>query len=525
MTKGYLPKELPTPFDSSSFEKIITDDYLINTLYELNKWKKSHKDRYHESKCCNFSAPRVRNFRRQLSIPNPQYQLILCHNIDTNWKHYNQIIDSSKISISKPYLPICTEKSNRAFDLEMDHQNINEEIALKSTEYNILLKTDVSRFYPSIYSHSIPWAIHTKPIAKKKRKDKNLPGNQLDYWIRGTKDGQTLGIPVGPDTSKIIAEIIACSVDYELQNCLTFKFAGIRIIDDFILFFKNKYEAEEALSKLSEILREYELEINHKKTIITEISYIYEPVWKTELRNYHFRESNYIAQKTDLLSYFSRAYEYCSEYPDDNVMNYAVKIISDIKISDENIDLYNSLLLKSIFIQSSCMPYAFELISRNKEKQFDLNKVSQSINELIEYHQKFGNDFEIAWSLWFAKVMKIMLASKICDLISKNHNPIVVLIALDLRASKLTEKDYSEDIWLDYITSDNLYDDHWLLTYESVNKGWLVDKDNCIKKDPFYNNLHENGVTFYNDALKNICVINSKNMDEEGNIYNISSSI
>jgi hypothetical protein len=34
-----------------------------------------------------------------------------------------------------------------------------------------VLKTDVARFYHSIYTHSIPWVIHGKAAAKKKQRE------------------------------------------------------------------------------------------------------------------------------------------------------------------------------------------------------------------------------------------------------------------------------------------------------------------------------------------------------------------
>ncbi len=68
--------------------------------------------------------------------------------------------------------------------------------------------TDVSRYYGTIYTHIIPWIIHTKVIAKAKRKDLTLLGNLLDKKLRESNSGQTLGIPIGSDTSLVIAEII-----------------------------------------------------------------------------------------------------------------------------------------------------------------------------------------------------------------------------------------------------------------------------------------------------------------------------
>ncbi|MFM6127183.1 MAG: hypothetical protein ACKPBV_00235 [Sphaerospermopsis kisseleviana] len=31
-------------------------------------------------------------------------------------------------------------------------------------QYKYLIKTDIKNFYPSIYTHSIPWALHKKDV-------------------------------------------------------------------------------------------------------------------------------------------------------------------------------------------------------------------------------------------------------------------------------------------------------------------------------------------------------------------------
>ena len=54
-----------------------------------------------------------------------------------------------------------------------------------------LLQTDIDNFYPSIYTHVIPWALHTKSAAKQRRHNYNLAGNVLDYIVRNSQDQQT----------------------------------------------------------------------------------------------------------------------------------------------------------------------------------------------------------------------------------------------------------------------------------------------------------------------------------------------
>ena len=112
----------------------------------------------------------------------------------------------------------------------------------------IILHTDVSRFYNSIYTHSIPWALHTKLIAKQRRRDYTLLGNRLDRALRNMQDGQTMGIAIGPDASLIISEIVLAAIDESFQK--SGRVRGLRYVDDYELVFSSTSEAEDGLARL-----------------------------------------------------------------------------------------------------------------------------------------------------------------------------------------------------------------------------------------------------------------------------------
>lgn len=74
-----------------------------------------------------------------------------------------------------------------------------------------------------------------------------------------------MGLPIGPDTSHIIAEAIATSVDLELKKRLKSWPAGFRYVDDYFLFFGSSVEADAALAALSRALEDFELQINLRR--------------------------------------------------------------------------------------------------------------------------------------------------------------------------------------------------------------------------------------------------------------------
>ncbi len=103
---------------------------------------------------------------------------------------------ASDFSLSSPVITDPRRGIGRKY--KMDERS--ERRARVYAQGRYLLRTDISRFYPSVYTHSIPWAIHGKEYSKQHRFDKNL-GNQLDKLVQSCQYGQTNGIPIGPDTT------------------------------------------------------------------------------------------------------------------------------------------------------------------------------------------------------------------------------------------------------------------------------------------------------------------------------------
>jgi Nitrite/Sulfite reductase ferredoxin-like half domain len=98
--------------------------------------------------------------------------------------------------------------------------------AVRAKRHDILgrfdrcFQTDIANFYPSIYTHSIPWALLGKQKCKAEINTPLFKGhyaNKLDIFTRNMQDRQTIGIPIGPETSRILAEIISVAIDIKLQ--------------------------------------------------------------------------------------------------------------------------------------------------------------------------------------------------------------------------------------------------------------------------------------------------------------------
>ncbi len=65
--------------------------------------------------------------------------------------------------------------------------------------------------------------------------------------------------------------------------------------------------------------------------------------------------------------------------------------------------------------------------------------------------------------------------------ISTCRDSCIALLALDCEHQGLTEISLNKNVWEEYLNTDALYGDQWLLAYEVSLKGWLKSK-----KDPMY---------------------------------------
>jgi hypothetical protein len=60
-----------------------------------------------------------------------------------------------------------------------------------------------------MYTHSLAWALDSKENVKTNLRSRiSSVGDDLDLAARNGQEKQTKGIPVGPDSSQVLAEII-----------------------------------------------------------------------------------------------------------------------------------------------------------------------------------------------------------------------------------------------------------------------------------------------------------------------------
>ena len=238
---GYFAKELPPPFNSKGYGEVLDR----NHLWLPSKFEKSEK-----SKLAVHNLARSSGLRRKLSIPNPVTFYNLADFVTGEWNNLVSKTNKSRISCTSPV--VGSERRALISKHGLDEKPLFAAKLRSKSKY--ILQADIARFYPSIYTHSIPWAIHTKSVAKRNYSN-DLIGNKLDKLVRNMNDNQTLRIPIGPDISLLIAELILSDVDDKLFHKGIKN--GFRYIDDYEFAFTTLSEAETTLGYLQEFLNDY----------------------------------------------------------------------------------------------------------------------------------------------------------------------------------------------------------------------------------------------------------------------------
>jgi len=217
---------------------------------------------------------------RPFQLINPAIYVSLVNSIteESSWEILKDrfIIFQANDKIECHSLPAISEsksKTNKTAQILNWWQMIEQKSLTLTLDFKYVLHTDIADCYSSIYTHSIPWAIHTKAKAKKNRKN-SLLGNAIDNHLQDMSFGQTNGIPQGSVLMDFIAEIILGYVDLLLTEKLVSKgisdYKILRFRDDYRIFTNNSFEAEQIAKELSEILSNIGLKLNADKTIASD---------------------------------------------------------------------------------------------------------------------------------------------------------------------------------------------------------------------------------------------------------------
>ncbi len=443
-------------FNDAAFEKVF--------LTIPFKFKITHKD----------------NDYRELTVIHPINQLYLVGFYD---KYKNTILYNAKLSrfsLRKPskvsslkYYKDNTNKKKKSknHDIEIIETTDKEYTSLKtffsyqkysniyefyeSYEYqraekrfDNLMKFDVSRCFDSIYTHTLSWALSNKKIVKDNLgTNKDSFGGKFDRVMQQMNYNETNGIVIGPEFSRIFAEIILQRIDKNVEKELYQKgykykedYDVYRYVDDFFVFYNDDKIKSEILNLYKIKLQEYNLFFNDSKTkiltkpIITNITVAKEEIRKliehsmifqlydSEIKNQmglkYYKAKDIITNYKAILVKTETSYKDLQNYFLAIIFNKLKSLIK--KIQDEQDSLLNFFAQKRKFELELNNAHENEKPKHQEKLDEVIEEIKEQEKKLKSYHnQLFKNINEIIELTFFiySVLPRVTYSIKVCHIL------------------------------------------------------------------------------------------------------------
>lgn len=455
-----------------------------------------------------FRVMRNINIPRLMGLPTPMKYQRLCSVLRDNWdkikEHFHRQTDSqnyrvSRIHIRKEY------GEKRIFDMTYKNWRIdgNPESDLLINDKGasrFLVKADISTCFPSIYTHSIPWAIAGKEIAKQ-----TLGGavwyNLIDKACSDMRNGETHGLLIGPHASNLLAEIILTSVDKELYDN---GYRYFRNIDDYDCYVGSYDEAQLFLKDLEEALRKYDLPLNYKKTKIIELPVDIEKNWKHQLSDIPTAGNSGLIEYPQVNMFIDTALKLAGENGDYAIINYAIKKLSGLELSENG----KALAAKRFMHMAVLHPYLLYLMEEYVFQTYEVEagKIKE-LSDAVLCDAKKINDYEsLCYAIYFAirygfeleefsnkydDSIQYVINSKDCLLLTFTWMYFMKLNYWNREASQVKPLN---KVARELKNKDKDMDRYWLFCYEALSYGSLAGE---------WREMKQAGISFIREDLMN----------------------
>ncbi|MER2009244.1 MAG: RNA-directed DNA polymerase [Psychrobacillus sp.] len=474
---GLFCEKLPPIFSSKEF-------------YEYCKQNKpDFKTTNKETNYIKYESMRNINIPRCLGIPQPMnyYKLSKC--ISENWnlikQHFENNTSGEKTKISRIHI---RKMKNEKSIFKMNYKDFKSD---GDVEIDLLMgakfvvNVDISTCFPSMYTHALAWALAGKEVAKKDR-GPNHWYNQLDFYARGTTNGETHGLLIGPHSSNLLSEIILTCVDNELSK-KGWKY--IRNIDDYTCYVNSNDDAQKFLVDINAELRKFNLMLNHKKTKVSQLPQTSSEKWVRKLGVLISSEKDYLDYK-DIKLILDTAIELF--YANSNnaaILNYIIKMIDGKELSKNAREYYKKNILHLTII----FPYLIPLIDTYifENQKVNIKEIKSFTNNIYVEGKKTNNFEMLCYALFFAIKYKIKITDIDLEFLLKSRHCITLLLGYlyfnKIAKDKDSVKQFKE-LAKELVLDKDDFEENWLFVYEvltvgffkGVNSDWKILKQNNI---------------------------------------------
>lgn len=457
LQRGYLPEVFPPIFTSKLWGENVDSKAVEIDLpkdVELNKLSSSCTKRGYG--------------RRYFDFVHPASAVATSAWMSRHWKDIEAFCN--KTATTPIEIALLDDENNRSV-ATCSFDKVLQESKRRLSGARYVVRADVAKYYSSIYTHVISWALNGKDAAKKDRNpsSKKVFANELDWAIRVGQGNQTKGIPVGPDFSRAVGELVGAALDRSVLDKIGNKYVGyVRNIDDFYIGASDLASAEAILHALQESLRAYELELNDDKTSIKEAHTLIDESWIHELDIVLGSAGSDAAKAIDRA--FDRAFHLAHLTSSDSSLKYLVRTVDRLTSSDEVSfgDIEHSLV-RSMVSYPHCTDYCVLLFL----KQHALGNANEQLwsevigRELVR-HIALSHDHETSWLL-AALVGAEIKVGKLNFSPDPNRQITNTLLFHCLDQGLV---DFDGNSFLEEVVPDLEVNSNWLLSNEIIANDW-----------------------------------------------------
>lgn len=362
------------------------------------------------------------------------------------------------------------------------------------------MAADIRAFFHSIYTHAIPWAIYGKDWAKQNRQNGHY-GNLLDLYCRNAQDGQTIGLPVGPDTSRLIAEIIASAMDCQLTQTIEVRHQDAsRYIDDYTIAVPRGQSGDSVISAVRQAAADFELELNNDKSEVHLTSRRPSTGWKQAALAHIPRADS---STNAFLRFFYEIGRVCAEHPELNVEKFAFQNARSSIVNSAEWSGLQSHLINAYRRNSSLISFLVEVLILRQVEHGDIDgaKLADFLEHRLPELAQENRTGEIIWLLLLVIRLEIQISQVATSPLTRLENSMVALMVTYADSRGLISGAIDHSIWQRHLTSQGLRGPMWLYAYESVRNGTNPIADRTfIEQDLFFSLLLNRDIAFFDHS-------------------------
>jgi hypothetical protein len=264
-----LPKQssITTPF-SYKIRKNAKEFRRLSLLHPLSQWKMSGFYQKYENILLHFCS------RSEITIRSPK-KIASTFYTKNSWENIHQYktgaVSEEAVDRFTKYSPSFF--AYRGFDRLYKFFESSDFFKLEK-QYTHLWTLDVSKCFDSIYTHCLSWAVKDKNFTKANVDIESTFGQSFDILMRHANHNETNGIVIGPEISRIFAEILFQTVDVHVRKKLSDKhkfesnrdYAIRRYVDDVFIFGPTEGAAQLVYDCYADTLLQLNLHANSNKT-------------------------------------------------------------------------------------------------------------------------------------------------------------------------------------------------------------------------------------------------------------------